>query len=217
MKPSSDTIIRGRVNTPSDLELLQAWRAGNERAGDRLVQRHFPRVYSFFRHKAEGVAEDLAQKTFMAAVEARVRVDPERGFKPYLFGIARHVLFRHFRDHQRRDSRHVGGDVSLEELGPSPSRQVAAKEERRLLIMALRKLPIDHQIAIELYYWEEMSVRDVAQVLEVAEGTVRSRLARARERLREIIEAAPVEAAVRDATLTSLDAWARALEGERDD
>ena len=63
------------------------------------------------------------------------------------------------------------------------SAEAAQHEEQRLLLEALRRIPLDLQIAIELHYWEGMSGPDLAQVLDIPEGTVRSRLRRAREPL----------------------------------
>jgi len=75
----------------------------------------------------------------------------------------------------------------------------------------MQRIPIDFQVALELYYWEDMPVTDIAQVLEMPEGTVKSRLWRGREMLRQEISSAPAEDALRESTLQALNEWIEAL------
>jgi RNA polymerase sigma factor (sigma-70 family) len=174
-----------------DFELLVSWRTGDLEAGNALVRRHFLGLYVFVRAKAPDAADDLVQRIFEACVAARDRIDDERGtFKAYLFGIARRQLVYWFRE-QRRDRDHVDTmNESIAHLTGSPSRIVALRQEQHAVLAALHELPLDLQIALELYYWEELTVGEVAQVLEVPEGTVKSRLHRARQLLRERLDAA---------------------------
>jgi RNA polymerase sigma-70 factor (ECF subfamily) len=95
--------------------------------------------------------------------------------------------------------------------GRSPERELKKGEELRLVLRAMQQIPIDFQVALELYYWEEMPVTDIAEVLEVAEGTVKSRLWRGRELLRQEISSAPAEDALRESTLQALNEWIEAL------
>ena len=104
--------------------------------------------------------------------------------------------------------------VSVADVDRSPSQWAVAREEQALLLRALRRLPLDHQIALELHYWEGMSTPDVARVLDVAVGTVRSRLTRAREKLTTVIEQLANNPALAQSTLSGLDDWARALKDE---
>lgn len=169
-----------------DLELLLAWRGGDEQAGNALARRHFQGIYSFFRTKAPDVAEDLTQQTFLHAVRARDRVDARGGFRAYLFGIARHRLLHHF--DAVRAARHAPSDEPVVDPRSSPSK-VARRDERTARILAaLELLPIDERLAIELTYWHELSGSEVAQVLEIPLGTVKSRIRRARVELRSALE-----------------------------
>jgi RNA polymerase sigma-70 factor (ECF subfamily) len=193
----------------SDFELLRAWRAGSRDAGDALITRHMPAVLRFFASKIPQAASDLSQQTFLGAVEARDRIDEQRSFRAYLFGIARNRLLLHL--HGRKGVL-VAPDTTMQAVdAASPSAVLAARQEQRVLLGALRRIPLDHQIALELYYWEDLSTVEIAEVLGVAQGTVRSRLARARSLLREQIEASDAAADVRTATLQDFEAWARSL------
>lgn len=194
-----------------DFELLTAWQAGDDAAGDALVRRHFWGVYRFFRNKVDDAAEDLAQRTFLACVEARDRVRAELSFRAYLFGIARNQLSLHFRGHQRSARLFRPAETSVADLRGQPDRPLADRQEQQALLLALRRIPIDFQIALELYYWEELSVAEVAAVLDIPEGTVKSRLGRARRQLREQLEAMDLPDATLESTLSDLEGWARSL------
>jgi RNA polymerase sigma factor (sigma-70 family) len=171
---------------PSDIDLLEAWRAGDRDAGDALLTRYFEPICRFFRSKLGADSDDLVQRTFVDCVEARDRVG-EDGFRAYLYGIARNRLRDHFRAGARRGVEVDLGELSIADLATSPRSAVARDEEQRILVAALQTLPVDDQIALELTYWEGLSNREVADVLGAAESSVRSRLSRARERLRAAI------------------------------
>jgi len=100
---------------------------------------------------------------------------------------------------------------SIMDLTPRPSRVVAERREQQLLLAALRAIPVDLQIAVELYYWEGLSGSELAAVLDVPEGTVRSRLRRAREALAARMVELAESREVADAALVDFDSWARSL------
>ena len=132
----------------SDADLLQAWRDGDEKAGRDLFERHFTSVFRFFRSKIEEAAEDLTQQTFMGCLKGKDRFRGDASFRTYLFTIARNRLYTYLRDRQRRDNVIEFGTMSVADLGmASPTRVVAAKAEQRVLLKALRRLPIDMQVA----------------------------------------------------------------------
>lgn len=171
----------------SDAELFSRWRAGRADAGSALVRRHFRALHTFFSGKATGHVEDLVQQTFMACVEAKDAYRGEASFRAYLFGMARLQLLAHY----RKSKRHALIDLttsSLRDLGVSPSGMVAEQQGRDLLAAALQHLPVDQQIALELSYWEELTAAEVAHVLGIPENTVYSRLHRAKENLRKVLD-----------------------------
>ncbi len=194
----------------SDEDLLRAWAEGDKQAGARLVERHMPTIYRFFRTKVPNNAEDLVQETFLGALE---RHDTHSGapFRAYLLAIARRRLFRHFRTIVRADKKHELAAMSIVDVVPSPSGMVVAKNEVRVLLLALRKIPVDFQIVIELFYWERLSSAEIAVVLEVAQGTVKSRLSRAREALKAAIAEIDVAPKLRASTSDRLEFWAERL------
>jgi RNA polymerase sigma-70 factor (ECF subfamily) len=98
---------------------------------------------------------------------------------------------------------------SIAELVSTPGTKLARDQEHRHLIEALRRLPVEQQALLELHYWEDMEIGELAKIFDAPSATIRTRLHRARKALRELVEStAPREALE---TLESMDAWARGL------
>ena len=195
----------------SDFELLEAWRAGDEDAGNDLFRRHFRTLFRFFATKLDGPVDDLVQETFLACVRGRDRFRHDASFKTYLLRVARNRLFTHYKKRER------GFDPMLSSAidgGASPSSAVVSDEARSRLLAALRRIPLDFQLTLELYYWEGLKGPQLAEVLEISDHTVRSRLSRARALLREQLQALDqiparqLETIERDA---DFDRWASEL------
>ena len=195
----------------TDFELLDAWRDGDRSAGSELFSRHFGSVYGFFRSKLEHAAEDLTQQTFLNCVEARDDFRGAGSFRTYLFVVARNVLYGHLR---RRGNKAVDVDfevTSIADLDVSPSTWLGFREDHKLLVHALRRLPLELQVALELYYVQRMRAPALATVLGIPAGTVRSRIRRGIEQLRlgmSDLVASPQRIRT---TLTDLNRWAAEL------
>ena len=173
----------------SDIELLDAWCAGDKAAGDALICRYFDPICRFFRGKLGDDVEDLVQRTFEIGTARRGDVRDGASFRGFLFGVARNLLLDHLRRRYRRGEREDISMRSLVDLGTSPSEAVQRGERESLLFEAMRRISLDQQIILELAYWEGLSGREIAEALEIGENTVRSRLARARVALRTQVEA----------------------------
>jgi len=192
-----------------DQDLLDAWSAGDLAAGNELVGRHAHTVLRFFRRKVDQEAEDLVQQTFLECTACRHRILSSSSFRAFLLGVARNVLLRHRRQlaqRIRRDEIRAAPDSVT-----TPSRHAQLHQEQRILLAALRQLPLDLQIAIELHYWEQLKVREIAEILEAPSGTIKWRLARARTLLKENIAGCDAPEETRRRTITNLRAWARSL------
>jgi RNA polymerase sigma-70 factor (ECF subfamily) len=196
-----------------DLELLEAWREGDDRAGRQLFERHFDAIYRFLRTKVGDVADDLTQQTFLGCVKGKERFRSESSFRTYLFRIARNRLYTYLRDRQRHDARFEPAQSSVMDLGtPSLTHFVAARREHRLLLDAMQRLPLDMQVALELHYWEGLTVSEIAEIVDAPEGTVKRRLQRARAKLDELIATlAGSEEELRRNTTANFDQWAEEL------
>ena len=166
-----------------DGALLERWRAGDREAGNLLFERHFAVVCNFFRNKVSDGVDDLIQRTFVTCLEVELNYRRESSFRSFLLGIARNVLFRHFRERSRDGRTFAPLETSVCDLDPSRSVLLAGREEDALLLEALRRLPVDLQIALELYFWESWTMKEIAVALDIPPGTAASRLRRAKEAL----------------------------------
>ena len=202
-------MLRSRpgVADEPDNDLFERWRDGDAGAGHALFKRHFTSIYRFFETKCPGEADELVQATFLACVRARDQFRKEASFRTYLFSIARNELYRALRG-RRRDLARIDFEVSsIAELVSTPGTKIARSQDHRRLLEALRQLPVEQQTLLELHYWEELPVSELATIFEAPEATVRTRLRRAREALREqMADAMPglLE------TIESMDLWVRA-------
>ena len=191
---------------PTDEELLAKWIEGDKTAGDSLVRKLFPQIRRFFASKVGNEVEELVQQTFTRLLEAQTRFGGRSTLRAYVYGIARNVLREHFRRRM--------GNVEIEQhsvcdMGAGASTLRWRRKEDELLLESLRRLPLEMQIVLELYFWDDLTIREIAEVLEVPEGTVASRIRRAKLRLRDGFEGRPPPAGgseIEGADPT-LDAW----------
>jgi RNA polymerase sigma-70 factor (ECF subfamily) len=164
---------------------IVAWGKGDKAAGARLIERFYDGVERFFASKAGPGAADLVQTTFTRCAAAAAGYRGESSARTFIFGIARNVLFEFIRSAAR--DRRVDPDMrasAVIDLVPGVVTQLSERSSRQRMLEALQRIPLELQMALELYYWEDLSVEELAQVLEIPKGTVKSRLFRAREALR---------------------------------
>jgi len=195
-----------------DGALLLAWRAGDRSAGKLLFERYFDSIARFFRSKLDGGYDDLVQDVFKGCLAGRERLREATSFRAYLFSIAHNVLRSHFRARQKyKDNYDFGAEHSLLDLVPGVTTMQGEAEEQRALLEALRRLPLNSQLILELRYWESMTTAEIAEVLQVPHPTARSRLRRALELLAaELVRLGQSPTRLRT-TLDYLDAWAERL------
>jgi RNA polymerase sigma-70 factor (ECF subfamily) len=192
--------------------MLDQWRAGDRKAGSALLHRQFDPLYRFFRTKVDPeVLPELVQQTLVTCIEQRDRFRGDAGFSTYLHAIARSVLVAHYRRRSREGPALDPAAMSVDDAGPRLSEAFLQREQHRLLLRGLRALPIDHQVLLELHYWERMPGPALAEVLAIPEGTVRTRLRRAKQLLRDAVLAAAASPGAAASTVQDLDGWAESL------
>ena len=140
-----------------------------------LLQRHFRSLYRFFRNKVGPDADDLIQATMLAIVKGRDGFREECSFRAYLFIVARHELYRFLRREAPPHEAFDPATASILDARPTPSRVAGARAEQALLLDALRSIPVDFQTALELHYWEGLSMTELADALEIPVGTAKTR------------------------------------------
>jgi RNA polymerase sigma factor (sigma-70 family) len=194
----------------SDEQLLMEWRAGEARAGELLFNRHFETARRHLVNRVENAndVEDLVQRAFLACVEARDRVDR---FRPYLLGTIRQLVYAYWTGRSRARSNVPIEGIPIADHTSSPSSMAARSVRERRVLEALRCLPLREQIALELFYWERLTGRELAQVLGVPESTARSVLRRAKSAFGQEVRRMESFDRVPESTDDNLDAWARRI------
>ncbi len=145
---------------------------------EELFEAHFDAIYGYAaRRVGPELGRDLAAETFTRAYAARKRFDRRRAEpRAWLFGIANNLLRRHYRDEERRLRAFARVDFQRDE---------AAALEESSIAEALSVLSRDERDVLLLFAWADLSYEQIAEALSLPVGTVRSRLNRARTRLRE--------------------------------
>jgi len=182
------------VGRPLDeTELVERARRGDDRAYQVLVERYqsiaFRTAYLVTRSAEE--AEDAAQDGFVKAYYALGRFRRGAPFRPWLLRIVTNEARNRRRSAGRRDrlALRVAGEEVSGDAAPSPEMHVVASERRTALLAALDGLREEDQLVIGCRYLLDLSEEETASVLGLPRGTVKSRLARALDRLRARVEA----------------------------
>jgi RNA polymerase sigma-70 factor (ECF subfamily) len=174
----------------NEQEQVIAARAGDEAAWVGLVRRHQEAVFrlAYLQLGDDDDAEDVAQEAFFRAYRALDRFDAGRPLRPWLLEITRN-LCHNWRRTLRRYAAALGRFIQItSEATVDPTNQATDHWKAELLWQAVRCLHTTDQEIIYLRYFLELTVEETAQALQVAPGTVKSRLARALERLRITVE-----------------------------
>lgn len=189
-----------------DPTLLREWAEGDERAGRDFYRRHCDRIADFLARKFDGDVADLVQRVFLSCLQAARKGTELEDPRAFLYAIARNELYDALAARHRDAQRFDPGVTSLRQLGPSPTSVLAHDAQQRLLHDALERIPLDAQLALELYYFEELPMAAVATALGVTRSAAINRVHRARAALRERIEEGPASE-TRTAALADLNAW----------
>ncbi|MGH9356349.1 MAG: RNA polymerase sigma factor [Terriglobia bacterium] len=191
---------------PDDGDLLEGLKDGDEASFSGLYRRHQGAVYRFALHMTgnSSAAEDVTQEVFMTLIRQPQRYDPGRGsLRSFLFGVSRNCVLRVLE--RERPLTVPMDENAFEESGAADALDLAGDFERSDMIEQVRKavlaLPSGYREVVVLCDLDELSYEEAARVLECPQGTVRSRLHRAR--------------ALLAAKLSSLRKWEPRTAGQR--
>lgn len=189
------------VAPETDERLAARSARGDLRAYEELVVRHQRLILRILWARgawSQEEAEDLAQETFVRAWERLDTYDASRPFKSWIARIAGNLAI----DRHRADSRRPR-TTDLDELGatlaagdPGPAATAIENEQQRELLSRLRGLPEHYRQVIVLRFLEELSYEEIAEVLELPMGSVKTRIFRGREMLKQRLRSNLVEGEV---------------------
>ena len=182
----------------TDAELIQA-SFDDPRRFATVYDRHAGTVFRFLvRRVGRGAADELLGDTFRIAFERRATFDLARSSaRPWLYGIATNLVARH----RRTESRRLRATARLAAGAPAeaPADRVAAAVDAASIwpdvMAAIADLPGPERDTLLLWVWEDLSYEEIAVALDIPVGTVRSRLNRARTRLRGLTTRNPEKVA----------------------
>jgi RNA polymerase sigma-70 factor, ECF subfamily len=169
------------------------------RSFDDAFEAEFAPLHRYLaRRLGASTADDLAAETFSVAFRSWDRLDPERPVRPWLYGIAANLVRHHWRKERRmlRAYARTGVDPVLAEDDEAVERADADARHRELA-GALAGLRRDEREVLLLHAWAELTDAEIGAALDLPVGTVKSRLSRTREKLRNQLTAVgqePVEA-----------------------
>lgn len=181
--------------TPADdateAGLVAAAQAGDRRALDRLLRDHQSRIHAVCRRITGNDADalDATQEAMIAVVRGLPRFDGRSRFSTWTYRIATNACLDELRRRRRRPQvglpEHDGEQLEVADTAtPDPGDQVAGRLE---LDAALARLPLDFRTAVVLRDLCQLDYAEIAEVLEIPPGTVRSRIARGRGQLADLL------------------------------
>jgi RNA polymerase sigma-70 factor (ECF subfamily) len=173
----------------SDADLVDRCLEGDAAAWDALVRAYWRRVFNIaYKFVARfDDAEDLTQEIFVKLFRALATYDRRASFETWLTRVSRNLCIDHYRRRRREEERftdEIDPDaIQLDELVARPDATIAQREEVAMVRHALAKLPPTYREAVALRDIHELSYEQIAERLQLAEGTVKSRINRGRKEL----------------------------------
>lgn len=180
--------------TLTDAELTSAAQAGGRRELDDLLRRHYDRIFAVCRRITgnDSDAADAAQEALMSIVRSLHRFDGRSSFSTWAYRIATNASLDELRRRRRRPVLAPGdGDRAQHELvDPAAGVQIDSIADRMEIDEALAELPIDFRVPIVLRDIAGLDYAEIADTLDIPQGTVKSRIARGRAQLARSLEGA---------------------------
>lgn len=178
---------RGTTSGESDEVLMERFQKGDAAAFDALFARYARPMHAYLWRLTGDRAsvEDLVQATFLSLVRARNRYRGGARFRPWLYAIATNAARDH---HRRRRGDPLAGSGELPQALATEEPPLEDAGLRAAVRRALAQLPENQRLAVVLLRFEELSVAEIAELLETSEGAVKLRAHRGYERLRELLQ-----------------------------
>lgn len=178
-------------------QLIEQAGKGNEEAFSQLVLQYEKQIYNLTLRMTgdRDTAFDLTQETFLKAWRAISLFQFDSKFSTWLCRIASNTCIDFLRKQKKRqtisltavDEDNEAYEIAVSDSSLDPARIAEAAQDREMVFQALQSLPADYRIALSLRAIEDMSYDQIAEALNLSPGTVKSRISRARERIRKLL------------------------------
>ena len=180
----------------TDEQLMEALDAGDDQALAEIVERYQNDIFRFCLHYLKNVelAKEMAQETFLRIYTARARFEVSRKFKPWMLCIARNLCLNELKrrkmvhmetlEEYASSSREESGEI-LRTSEDSPYELLLTQERHRYLLEVLDRLPEESREIVVLRYFQKLSAREIADIVDSTEGAVRTRLHRILKQMRD--------------------------------
>jgi RNA polymerase sigma-70 factor (ECF subfamily) len=183
----------GAIILFTDEDLALRIKRGDTDALSTLVERHHGPLVGFLYRMSGGdraLAEDLVQEAFLRVLRAIARYEYPRPFKSWLYAIAANLARDHFKRADTRRTEAVPDEAlgQVADEAASPEGRVIAGDEAEHVAAAVAALPDHQRAAVILRYYQGLSLAEIADMLDVPVGTIKSRLSLGLRRLRARLE-----------------------------
>ena len=170
----------------TDDALMQRVREGDDDAFGEIVDRYKDSLVNYLTHlvRSRDRAEEIAQDAFVRLYRNASSYKQQERLGPYLFRIATNLVVSEVRREKRWSLLLPRLTASTRTSEPSPDNHVLTSEIQQQVAAALEKLPLNYRAPLVLFEMEEWSYEEIAKTLDIACGTVKSRISRARDLLR---------------------------------
>jgi RNA polymerase sigma-70 factor (ECF subfamily) len=185
-----------RRETLSDDTLIKQIAEGNKLAMRALFARHQVRVYRFALRivRDSALAEDVVSEVFIDAWQHAGRYEGRSTVSTWLLGITRHKALTAA---NRRPTESIDSETAMNVADPanSPEAELGQKDTGTVIRRCLAALSPEHAEMIDLVYYQEKSIKEIAEVLDIPENTVKTRMFYARKRLAALVAAEGIDRA----------------------
>lgn len=180
-----------------DLAIIEQFQSGDLSAFDELMKRYKKQIFSYIYRLVKNWedTDDLTQEVFIKVFQALPRWKPRAKFSTWLYTIARNVCIDYHRAKSRRrpsysidDEDIIYGTPSADDVYSDPEKVVIEKETGKMIRDAIEQLSDRQKEVFVLYHYQGLQIKEIAEVLGVAEGTVKIHQHRAVKKLRESLK-----------------------------
>lgn len=174
----------------SDESLALAVQQGSESALNSLVERYYSPILRYLFRMAGGqqaLAEDMTQEAFLRMMRGIMSYNAQRPFKAWLYTIATNIARNHYAAADTKRSENLPEEADFVDNDDLPEISLMHSQDAAAVFDALMGLPEQQRAVVVMFYYEDLAQKEIAEILSIPVGTVKSRLSNGLKRLRELL------------------------------